>query len=269
MALSEEDRLLAQSLTNFASGLRRSSERKEDFQQRDKELSFGANLQREQSERKFGQQQQILGQQQDFSAEQGVLDRAGALERAQVRGPETKINIQIDQEKKIKEKTEQFEDLAKSGFFETEIVTDANGNNPRLKVKDDDDTELHGKKGLGTSIGQGRFIRNRLLTLMDPSREFNPDSINEGLDDLNRQLQDKGVKSPLISFMHVRKGETREKYIERLRGFRKSLISREVTRRIKISENRGFAELGRREVVKLNLQDVTFDVVQEFGGSIE
>ena len=74
MALSEEDKLMAQSLMGLSQNLRAGGESFLGSQQRAGELTFGAENQKQAAERQFEQRGDLLGRQQTFTAEQSQLD---------------------------------------------------------------------------------------------------------------------------------------------------------------------------------------------------
>lgn len=269
MALSEEDRLLAQSMTNFAQGLRRGNEQEQGFDQRDKELSFGANIQKQQSEQRFGQRKEILGQQQEFSAEQSALDRASREGIAERRGAET-TNINIANQFREQVSNVETTDLAEAGIVEQDPDTGAIIVNPDNLVK---------------ASSQAHFLRSKAIRL-EKMTEKRFDSIRDDTNSraelMRQELAKAGHDTFIADFLVIKPKESKARYVERLKGLRNRLISREIKSRMRIASNEGFdptasgqgggfAELARRpKPTAANLRerrkDIILEVEEEFGG---
>lgn len=189
--------------------------------------AFQASQQRAQIEAVSGRQERgieaatetrVAGQ--EFRAGESELERAGALERANLRGRD-QININIDNEFKQAESNKEAQDLAEVGVLSQDEETGA------LKY----DTDK-----LVRSDTQGQVLRSKIIRLEGMSDEqfeaIRSDS-NSRAETLRQELAKAGKNTFIADFLKVRPNESRLSYLNRVKGLRGSLIDREVARRFK------------------------------------
>ncbi len=86
-------------------------------------------------------------------------------------------------------------------------------------------------KKLTQSLKQGNYLKNQIIDIQnmtDEEFESSRDSENISAASIKGVLEKAGFPSAVGDLLRIRKGETKEGYLKRLNGFRKSIISREV-----------------------------------------
>lgn len=278
---TQEDLLLIQQIRDVANSLRGASQALGQGQQN------VINLQAQQQQGEIARQRQLtdIGSQrgfvtqereaaQEFRQELQTEQIAGQKDIAQLRGPETKINIQLRDQTKVESQQQFQQDLVTSGVMEPVDPKD-----PKAGFTVD-------ASALGRASVQGDTLRNRIISLQGTSEEdfqTSKDTLNTNAQSLIAETNRAGVKSIVPGFLVIKPGETKEKYLSRLKALRENLINREFQRRLKeakkskefgttfppVSAGPAVVQLpATPESRKEATENLRARIVQEFGGEL-